>query len=58
MVSSKEFTIDEELSDEQLELVIGGAPKGVFDIWRSNIINKGFRGEDDNNKIPTEGVEV
>ena len=29
-----------ELTDEQLDFVIGGAPDGVFQVWKSRLINK------------------
>ena len=32
--------IDDELTDEQLELVAGGMSPAVFDLWRCGIINE------------------
>ena len=32
--------VSDELTDEQLEYVIGGAPRQVFDAWRIKIINE------------------
>ena len=29
-----------ELTDEQLDFVIGGAPDSVFQMWKSRLINK------------------
>ena len=32
--------VSDELTDEQLEYVVGGAPRQVFDAWRIKIINE------------------
>ena len=42
--------ISYELTDEQLEHVIGGAPRQTFDIWRTKVTNE-WRAYDANEKV-------